>query len=202
MQTSTKSSWRVKNTVESPLKPMHGLKLTAFMMVRSCPACAFITPQEPSILQDQKWSPDRRSIHEPDSHLRAKRCRSLRLSEPVAGARCGVEASAAGVDALELTRDAGTDRSPLGCSIRYAESSLAKRIDYVRRAILENCRKTGLSEAEIRSRFWPAIKTAENLPGGLVRPCFHQRSVDLTDAEPRHAGVCRPARLDDRTACP
>ena len=45
----------------------------------------------------------------------------------VAAARRGVEANAVGVDALELPRDAGADRRPLGCGVEYAESCLAEK---------------------------------------------------------------------------
>ena len=72
-------------------------------------------------------APCRRSVHELDSHLRVEWRRSVRLSESVAAARGGVEADAVGVDALELPRDAGADRRPLGCGIGYAEFCMAEK---------------------------------------------------------------------------
>src|SRR5208282_477910 len=48
-------------------------------------------------------------------------------SEPVAAARRGTEASAVGVDALELSREAGADRRPPGCGIAYAGFCLAEK---------------------------------------------------------------------------
>ena len=65
------------------------------------------------------------------------------------------------------------------------------------------CPQNGpLQKAKSDNVFGQARKTGENVPGRPVRPRFHQRSADAGDAEPRHAGVCRPARLDDRPAGP
>src|SRR6266496_815673 len=83
--------------------------------------------QELAVLQEPEWGADGRPVHELDSHLRAKRSQSLRLSHRVAAARRGVEANTVGVDALELPRDAGTDRRPLGCGVEYAEFCLAEK---------------------------------------------------------------------------
>ena len=48
-----------------------------------------------------------------------------------------------GVGALELPRDAGADRSPLGCGIRYAESCLAEKDGLRLEAYRKMARKTG-----------------------------------------------------------
>ena len=47
-------------------------------------------------------------VHEPDPHLRAQRCQCIRLPHGVAAARRGVETEPVGMDAVELSRDAGT----------------------------------------------------------------------------------------------
>ena len=47
--------------------------------------------------------------------------------------------------------------------------------------------------------FWPGTETNNNVMGGSVRPRFHTRSADPSDAEPGYAGVCHLTRLDD---CP
>src|ERR1039457_1582628 len=83
--------------------------------------------QELPVLQEPEWSADGRRVHEPDSHLRTQPRQSVRLSQRVAAARRGVEANALGLDALELSRDAGADRRSLGCGIGYAESCLAEK---------------------------------------------------------------------------
>ena len=58
--------------------------------------------------------------------------------------------------------------------------------------------KRAFPEGKIGHVFGQPRKPAENVPCGPVRPRFHQRSADASDAEPGHAGVCRPAWLDGR----
>lgn len=53
--------------------------------------------------------------------------------------------------------------------------------------------KRDFPETKPHNRFRPGTQAGENVPSGPLRPCFHQRSADLTDAESRHARVCRPA---------
>jgi hypothetical protein len=65
-----------------------------------------------------------------------------------------------------------------------------------------NAHPTGVSEGEIRPRFWPATKTVENVAGWSVRPRVHHGPADSSDATASHAGVCSTARLDDRLAGP
>src|SRR5271165_6878050 len=69
-------------------------------------------------------------------------------------------------------------------------------------ATLRNGRQTAFPEPRIGRRFWPGTETGENVAGWPVRPRFYQRSADTSNAKPRPAGVCRPARLDDCTASP
>jgi hypothetical protein len=38
----------------------------------------------------------------------------------------------------------------------------------------QNAHKTGFSDSEIRTRFWPGTESGENVPGGPVRPRFHK----------------------------
>src|SRR5450759_1630776 len=83
--------------------------------------------QELPVLQEPEWGADGRPVHEPDSHLRVKRSESFRLSQRVTAARRRVEASALGLDALELSRDAGADRRSSECGIGYAEVCMAEK---------------------------------------------------------------------------
>src|ERR1039458_1058138 len=83
--------------------------------------------QELAVLQEPEWSADGRPVHELDSHLRTQPRQSVRLPHRVAASCWGVAANAVGLDALELPRDAGADRRPLGCGIGYAESWLAEK---------------------------------------------------------------------------
>ena len=79
---------------------------------RACAEESHSSSQELSVLQDPEWSADGGSVHEPDSHLRAERRQSVRLSHRVAAACRRVEAKPVGVDALELSRDPGAAGTP------------------------------------------------------------------------------------------
>src|SRR5229473_7878370 len=54
------------------------------------------------VLPHDQWSPRRRSFHEPDSHCRTVRRKSVRLSHGVTAASPRTGASARELDALEL----------------------------------------------------------------------------------------------------
>ena len=60
----------------------------------------------------------------------------------------------------------------------------------------EMAAKQASQKAKSPRVFGQATETGENVPRRPVRPRLHQRSAHSPDADPRHAGVCRPARLD------
>jgi len=100
------------------------------------------------------------------------------------------------MDALELPRATAT-------GWRMMNSARPKRIlrgRAERRS--ENAHKTGLSESEIRPRFWPAAQTAENVSCRAICPRFYEWSADSRDAKSGHVRVCRRSRLDDCLAVP
>ena len=51
--------------------------------------------------------------------------------------------------------------------------------------------KRAFPKAKSDNVFGQATQTAENVPRWPLRPRFYERSADASDAEPRHAGVCR-----------
>ena len=71
-----------------------------------------LAPQELAVLQDREWSAGRRSVHEPDSHLRAFGRQPLRLPDSVTAPRRRSSPQPAAVDAVELPSHAGVMRRP------------------------------------------------------------------------------------------
>jgi hypothetical protein len=71
------------------------------------------SPEECFVLSDAERGGGGRPVHELDSHLSVVRRQLLRLTDRVAAPRSGTGDQARGVDAVELSRDAGADRLPL-----------------------------------------------------------------------------------------
>ena len=65
-------------------------------------------------------------VHESDLHLRTEQSESVRLPHGVAEALRAAETEAFGMDALELSRDAGATRYT-GSRVIYDESCLAEK---------------------------------------------------------------------------
>src|ERR1019366_3456206 len=157
--------------------------------------------QELAVLQEPKWGADGRPVHELDSHLRTQPCQSVRLPHRVTAARRGVAANAVGLDALELPRDAGADRRSLGCGIGCAESCMAEK-DSLRPGWSDTLKwpPNGHLRKQNHAGFWPGTEVGENVSCRPLRPSLYERSTDHPAADPRHAGIRRPAGLDYRPA--
>src|ERR1035441_9305674 len=69
-----------------------------------------------------------------------------------------------------------------------------KRIVFGRAgATFRNGRQTGIREGKIAEGFWPGTETGENVPRRPLRPRLYERPTDHPAADPRPAGIRRPA---------
>ncbi len=141
----------------------HWKGLTAFLREAGAPLdnniCeralkrAVLHPQECPVLSHVARCRSRRSVHEPDPHLRTRRCQSVRLPHSVTAARRRTGGQPVSVDALELS---GTN-SARPYSLVFGQPPLP----------CGNAHKTQVSAVCFQEGFWPPLS------GWLVCSRFH-----------------------------
>jgi transposase len=114
--------WLEAQFAERKTEPNSGLGKADHVPRRKGAEAGGSSPEECLVLSDVERGAGGRPVHELDSHLSVVRRQLLRLPDRVAAPRSGTGDQARGVDAMELSRDAGEDRLPLRFRVRMNHS--------------------------------------------------------------------------------